>query len=570
MWPSLLFQDEDTWLVFEPPHVTLHASKLSDVLPLLDEVDRATRSGKFAIGFVTYEAAPAFDPALIARKSAALPLAWFAICEKPRRLTALPAAPPLEPVAWNAELSAAEYATSVQKIKDYIAAGDTYQVNFTWRLRAKIGNPFALFSQLARNQHRGEKAFIHTDAFSLCSASPELFFERREDTITCRPMKGTAPRGRSGEDDRAAARWLRESEKDRAENLMIVDMMRNDLGRIANLGSVEVSNLFEVARYETLWQMTSTVRAKSSAALPEIFRALFPCASVTGAPKVRAMQLIAELESSPRGIYTGAIGWIAPNGAARFNVAIRTCHLDHATGIAEYGTGSGITWESGSEQEWEECAVKARVLTESRPDFQLLETLRWSPQDGYDMPAAHLDRLADSADYFEFPFDRARAESALRDAASRLPPEPRRVRLLLSPSGAITVEDTGPVKTKDLWRVALADQPVQSADPFLYHKTTHRAAYEQVSKSCPDADDLILWNERGEVTESRIANIVIQKGRDYFTPPVSSGLLSGVLRKKLVAEGQIVERVIRREELRKADAIFLINSVRGWMRAALI
>jgi para-aminobenzoate synthetase/4-amino-4-deoxychorismate lyase len=504
---------------------------------------------------------------------------------------------------WTADTSESAYTAAIARIKAYIAAGDTYQVNYTWRMMAEFaGDPWALFADLWRAQRAPYAAYMDAGDHVICSASPELFFARRGDTLTCRPMKGTAPRGLCPAADEASAAWLRASEKDRAENLMIVDMIRNDLGRIAETGSVHVASLFDVERYPTLWQMTSTVRARTGAGLTETFRALFPCASITGAPKVRTSEIIAELETSPRGVYCGAVGIVAPGGDAQFSVAIRTAVLHRPSGRLVYGTGSGVTWDSTATGEYDECRTKALVLTTARPAFRLLETLRWTPAGGYGLLEEHLARLAASARYFGFAWDEGKVREALALTPSPSPRgeggneagaatamgvhspgsplssgrgaggegQSRRIRILLTKDGHIDIEAHPIQPRRRRWRVALAAEPVDSSDVFLYHKTTNRAVYEAARAARPDVDDVLLWNARGEITESTIANVVVRLDGRLVTPPVSCGLLAGTLRDWLLARGRVVEGIITREDLARAEGIYLVNSVRGWMPVELI
>jgi para-aminobenzoate synthetase / 4-amino-4-deoxychorismate lyase len=328
----------------------------------------------------------------------------------------------------------------VERIKDYLVRGHTYQVNHTFPLRASFtGDPWAFFLDLAAAQQGQYAAFIDTGPLAICSASPELFFRLDGDRLTARPMKGTAPRGRTLAEDESRIAELRRSEKNRAENLMIVDMIRNDLGRVAEIGSVAVPRLFEVERYPTLLQMTSTVTARTQASVAEILAHIFPCASITGAPKVRTMEIIRELEPQPRGIYTGAIGFIAPGRRAQFNVAIRTVLIDRERQQASYGVGSGLVWDSDAATEYAECVLKARVLTERRPSFQLLEALLWEPDSGYFLLAAHLERLANTAVYFQVPLDRPAIEAYLTEQARTLT-EPGKIRLRVALDGRFTVE----------------------------------------------------------------------------------------------------------------------------------
>lgn len=355
---------------------------------------------------------------------------------------------------------------------------------------------------------------------------------------------------------------------------MIVDLLRNDVGRISEFGSVQVPKLFEVERYETVLQMTSTITSRllPQVGLVEILQALFPSGSVTGAPKIRTMKIIDALEDSPRQIYTGGIGFVSPDSEAVFNVAIRTLLIDTHRGIAELGVGSGITYDSAPEAEYRECLLKAQFLSQSRPAFALLETMLYDGVAGNFLLDRHLARLADSADYFGFQFDENEIRAALQKIAESLKNGKFKIRLLLNRNGSLQVAQTvlAGSSPRAPWRVAIAREPVNSRDVFLFHKTTHREVYETSKASRPDCDDVILVNERGELTESTLANLVVRlEGNDY-TPPVECGLLAGTFRTELLEQGKLIERVLRPEDLRQAEAIFLINSVRGWSPVQLI
>ena len=566
--------EKGQWLQFEHPRAVLTAASLSDILPLLAEVERlVTCGGMYAAGWIGYEAAPAFDPAFRTRPATGFPLAGFGIFGPPTVLTSLPAAAGQSSRCdgWLATVDREEYAAAIARIKEHIAAGDTYQVNYTLRHRSAFrGDPWGFF--LSTCADAPYAAFLDTDAFSLCSASPELFFSLRGETIYSKPMKGTAARGETPADDRANARWLYRSEKNRAENVMIVDMIRNDLGRIARIGSVRVPRLFSVEKYPTVWQMTSTVEARTAASLPDILRALFPCASITGAPKVKTMEIIAAIETTPRNIYTGAIGFIGPDRRARFSVAIRTTLIDKARSLAEYGVGGGIVWDSTADEEYEECLTKAKIILQpaSPPPFQLLETMLWTPDEGYFLLERHLARLRDSARYFGYRCDERQIDAALSDAAGRLASGPHRVRLRLFPDGTAECDSTS-LKSPDGFplRVRLAERPIDKHDPFVLHKTTRREHYEAARAPFPDADDVILYNEAGEVTESCIANVVILRNGRLVTPPLACGLLNGTFRAELLERGEIHEERVSIPELKKADKIFLVNSVRKWREAVL-
>jgi para-aminobenzoate synthetase/4-amino-4-deoxychorismate lyase len=468
-------------------------------------------------------------------------------------------------------LTRSEYERALCAIHEAIAAGEVYQVNFSFRLRAPFsGNLLHLFWQLYECQPVPYAAYLDTGAHAIASLSPELFFALDGERIATRPMKGTAPRGLTLADDLQQAARLTQCPKNRAENLMIVDMARNDLGRIAHIGSVRVPRLFEAERYATLWQMTSTVVAYTDAPLSEIFRALFPAASITGAPKIRATHVIDALERAPRGVYTGAIGVVLPDRRAQFNVAIRTLHHDKARGQLQYGVGSGVVWDSEQVAEYAECLAKAQVLFAPRPAFELLETLLWRRGRGYFLLEAHLKRLRDSACYFDFVVDADAVRRQLLTVAEGFT-EPRyRVRLRVNRRGQAQVEYAPLLPERRAWRVALAQQPVNPREVFLYHKTTHRQVYERALAARPDCDDVLLWNTHGELTESTRANVVVRLDGRYYTPPVECGLLAGVYRGHLLQRGLLRERVLTINDLRRAEAIYLINAVRGWIRVELV
>ncbi|WP_448592962.1 aminodeoxychorismate synthase component I [Thermoflexus hugenholtzii] len=559
------------WLRFCYPLRVIEVTDRSDVLPALHEVERSVREKELhAVGWVAYEAAPAWDGALRVRPSASSPLLWFGLYRDPEpidlpRITSRRALGP-----WRPLITEETYREAILRIKDYIERGDTYQVNYTFPLCAFFrGDPFELFVSLVRSQRPRYPVYLDAGRYVVCSASPELFFRRNGSELVSRPMKGTAPRGRTWQEDQMRAERMRTSEKERAENVMIVDMVRNDMGRIARLGTVRVAEIFEVERYPTLLQMTSTVRSETDASLVDIFGAMFPAASITGAPKVRTMEIIAELEAYPRGIYTGAIGWIAPDLRAQFNVAIRTVVVDRERQVAIFGVGGGVVWDSEPEREYRECLLKARILTEEWPDFDLLESMRWEPRIGYLLLERHLRRLAESACYFDFPYDEMEVRRVLEECAARLPLRPHKIRLQLSQEGSLKIQAL-PLEQASLrlpLRLGRSRDPVDSQNPFLYHKTTHRAIYEEARAARPDCDDVLLWNEKGEATESSMANLVVRMRGEWITPPVACGLLPGTLRGALLERGVLRERPINVTELALAEEIYLINSVRGWMQA---
>jgi para-aminobenzoate synthetase/4-amino-4-deoxychorismate lyase len=569
------------------PVGVVEAHRPDEVPGAIEAAASAAARGLWAAGFVAYEGASGLNADLVVRDRATegalanLPVAWFAMFEGREDVAApeppleLPSAPSESP--WRPSVSRERYEEQVRRIRELIAGGDAYQVNYTIRLRAQVaGSERGLYRDLCLAQRGGYAAYINTGRSRVLSASPELFFRIEGDRITTRPMKGTAPRGRWLEEDEANLERLIASAKERAENAMIVDLLRNDLGRISRPGSVRVESMFDPERYETVWQLTSTISSElvPGASLLDVFRSLFPSGSVTGAPKVRTMQLIASLEDSPRGVYCGAVGYLAPSGSgepsANFNVAIRTVVLDADSGTAEYGVGGGVTHDSSPEGEYAEVLAKARVLTALRPAFELFETLAHVPGEGFRHLQEHLARLSSSARYFGFACDLDRILAAL-DGGVAQAAEPLRVRLTLARDGALDIEiqpvppaGNGPV------RLALDDEPVDPSDVWLFHKTTNRAPYDRRRSKRPDADDVVLMNTRGEVTESTIANLAARIGDAWVTPPRGSGLLGGTYREVLLREGRLIERSILIEELQAAEEIALVSSVRGWREAVLV
>ncbi|MDP5016693.1 MAG: chorismate-binding protein, partial [Dolichospermum sp.] len=381
------------------------------------------------------------------------------------------------------------------------------------------GNAWELFLKLVQAQKADYGAYVDIDNFAICSASPELFFRLDDNQLTSLPMKGTAARGLTLVTDNDIANQLHLSEKNRAENVMIVDMIRNDMGRVANINTVKVPSLFNVEKYPTVWQMTSTVTATTTASISEIMGALFPCASITGAPKTRTMQIIRELENTPRRIYTGCIGFISPQRQAQFNVAIRTVLIDQENNQAEYGVGGGIVWDSVSSDEYQECQIKAQVLTLNQPDFSLLETILWQPDDGYFILDYHLQRLQDSAIYFDFHIDINSIIAQLHQLTESFLNQDYKIRLLLDSDGEIVCQTIAlsAVNNQKMIKLGLCSTPVDSSNIFLYHKTTNRQVYEIAKAAFPDCDDVLLWNERGEITETCIGNIVVDLNGELFT-----------------------------------------------------
>lgn len=558
------------WIEFQGALDCIEATKAEDVAAVINAVEiRTRREGVHAVGFLSYEAATGLNGDLVTAPAGALPLCWFAFFRETRKVD--PPVPPACPLRlrWTPTIDETAYRRGVARIRRYIEAGDTYQVNFSHRLRAALDEtlalaPYPLFASMLARQTSGYGAFIDTEHWAICSASHELFFARHDQTLTSRPMKGTVRRGANPTEDERLGCWLQASAKNRAENLMITDMVRNDLGRIAHIGSVRASNIFQLERYPTLWQMTSTVSARCERPLLDILRALFPAASITGAPKRRTMEIILELETEPRQIYTGSIGYVRSDGSAQFSVAIRTTLVNKQARLAEYGVGGGIIWDSDAADEYQECRIKSQILQADPADFQLLETLLWTPEKGFAQLAAHLQRLQDTAAYFARPAPAAQIKRQLTQLARQLPRRAHRVRLTVDGNGAASVSAAPLENLPDPFRVALARGPQAVLNnPYVAHKTTRRDVYEAARQSVAGVDDVILWNHRGELTESTIANVFMKHAGELVTPPLAAGLLPGIFRQSLLASGKARERTIMVDDLTRGQTFYLGNSVRG-------
>jgi para-aminobenzoate synthetase / 4-amino-4-deoxychorismate lyase len=587
----------DDWHVRLTHPCALHVAwHLDEVLAVVAAADRAGREGRYAAVALAYDAAPAFDSALVTAapveapadtpvdaQCSRFPLAVVAEfdtahAEVPPPTSPAPPAAVREhptPGTFLPAIDADTFARRVETVRERIRLGDTYQVNLTFPVYGPVPDDLhAWFDALCHSQQAGYAAHLVCGPLHVLSLSPELFFERRRDTLVVRPMKGTCRRGRWLEEDHTLSDTLATSAKARAENVMIVDLLRNDLGRVARTGSVRVTELFSREAYPTLWQLTSTVEATVSpeTTLVEVLRALFPCGSVTGAPKISTMRIIAELEGEPRGLYTGAIGLVRPGGDYTFSVAIRTLLADASEGHGLIGVGAGLTIDSDATLEYDESLLKARFLTAAatRPGtFELLETLRL--EDGVLVRLdGHLTRMRTSAAFFGFGWDEEAVREALARAAATHPTGTWRVRVLVDAGGGPAVTCTEYAEHQGVWRVAFASAPVDGADPFLCNKTTARAPYEAARRSRPDVDDVVLWNAQGEVTESTIANLVVELDGEKYTPPRTCGLLAGVLRDELVRSGEVRERVLTRGAVARASRVWLVNSLRGWMDATLV
>lgn len=610
--------DNGTSFLFLRPLRRLCCHAGDDAGLFLAQVESALASGYHVAGWFAYEFGYLLEKrlrGLLSRPGdGALPLADLGVfaepfvfdhrtgacgfpCFRQSSGNAFPAARPVSPIqvqnhcrVKNIRPSQGreDYLRAIAAIRRYIEAGDTYQVNYTLKLLFDFDeSPEALYAMLRRNQSVAYGAYVHLGETRILSFSPELFFQKKNDWIMVRPMKGTMQRGRFAEEDQRLAEQLRQDGKNISENVMIVDLLRNDLGRLMrdlDDGPVQTRSLFDIERYETLFQMTSTIVATSDrgglAGLPlrRLFEALFPCGSVTGAPKVRTMEIIAELEPGRRGVYTGAIGYLAPSGEALFSVPIRTITLRGSQG--EMGIGSGIVADSNPEQEWRECQLKGRFLSASAPGFELIETLLWEPDTGYWLLEDHLHRLALSADYFLFHCDLPDVAGRLREHSGHFAARPMRVRLTLAKDGGVAITSQPcslprmrnlPLRPDlgraDLPRIEVSPLRIDSSSPFVFHKTTRREIYDSELRRVRAKGmlDCCFLNERSELTEGCIANIILYRQGVYVAPYLQSGVLAGVMRKQLLADRQVVlqESVLTFDDLRRAEAVFLCNSVRG-------
>lgn len=563
----LLKQENSHWLYFKNPVEIFTTNTLEDVLPLLDAIQDKITLGFYAAGFLSYEAAPAFDSAFSCH-TPNFPLLWFGIYKTPQEMPTISSENSwtTNQSEWRNLCSYPDYIQQIHKIKEYIAAGNTYQVNHTIRFTrpSSLDDSWSFFQHQILPQDALFSAYWRGINHAIASASPELFFQKEGHKITCRPMKGTRPRGETPIKDNILYKELLDSNKDRAENVMILDMIRNDLGQISQPGSVRAQNIFHIESYKTVWQMTSTVESKSHASIVDIFKALFPCSSITGAPKVETMRIIKELENEPRGIYTGCIGYITPEHNARFNVAIRTAAFTKENQQSYYGSGGGIVWDSSAREEWQECITKTAILKEKTPDFILFETLLYTPQNGFTLMEDHLERLQKSALYFNFYFSYQDCVNKLQTFTAK---NFHRVRLELTYNGTLTFHatDLGIVlpQIEKPWRIALSTIPICSTDIFLAHKTNKREEYNK--RFIVGYDDTIFFNEYGEITESSIANIVVKKDAILHTPALKAGLLPGTFRKNLLKQKIINEKQLYIKDILGAEKMWLINSVRTWI-----
>ena len=569
--------------LFRDPVDVVTAGSAAEIPALLDALDAAAANGFHVAGYLAYEAGKGLAPAWRGGSSGAgaadLPVGWFGLFKGVERIDADAVAELLpDPAgAWigapRPRIDRADYLAAVERVLAYIRAGDIYQANLTFRADVPLlGDPLAVYARLRRTARAGYGGFVWTGERSVASLSPELFFALRDGQVMARPMKGTAERFADPDADAGAARRLAEDPKQRAENLMIVDLIRNDLSRVAVPGTVAVPELFRVESFPTIHQLVSDVTAR----LPEqtgavdVLRAAFPCGSITGAPKVRAMEIIDELEVEPRGLYTGSIGFIDPDGDAAFNVAIRTLIFPSQSGLREspacatLGLGSGIVADSQPAEEWRECLAKGEFVTAAGESFDLIETMLFDPVEGVQRLEGHLARMKASAASLGFAFDRHDARNSLQSATFRLRAAAR-VRMRLARSGALAVEVSPLPRLAELpVPVAVRPAPLAADDFRLAHKTSLRAPYDMV-RADSGAAEVIFIDEPGFVTEGSWSNVFVERDGLLLTPPLALGLLPGVLRAELIEKGRAVESHLRVADL--ADGFFIGNSLRGLVPA---
>jgi len=574
--------NQHSYLFLNPVKV-ITVNHLDEIPQLFSRIEGALAKGFYAAGYLSYECGYHFEQLkdIYSASGDKFPLAWFGIYSNPfvfdhAHGCFIGDGPELS--SWlqpeetsltnqlTLDIAKDKYCARILEIKERIAAGDTYQVNFTDKISFSLqASPASVFRALTKQQPVSYSAFLNAADYHILSLSPELFFRTENREITTRPMKGTTSRGFDMQEDSLAALWLQNDEKNRSEHVMIVDLLRNDLGRICETGSIHVDGLFSIEKYQTLLQMTSTVSGtlREDIRYYDIFKSLFPSGSVTGAPKVQTMEIIQELERAPRGVYTGTIGFIAPQGKSVFNVAIRT--LVMKDGHAQMGVGGGIVADSDPTDEYRECLLKASFLTRPRPEFQLIETLLWEKE--FSLLSLHLDRLESSTTYFDFLFDREAISSQLKDfARTFVEGKSYRVRLLFHPDEKIVLESSELKSAPTTIKIRLSDSRVSSTNVFTRHKTTQREIHDrELAEAQADGfDEVIFQNERGEITEGAISNIFIKQAGRLITPPLACGVLPGVFRRYLLeSDPTAEEKIITVEDLRAAEKVYLCNSVRG-------
>lgn len=547
---------------FSDPREVLVAHTPSAVEPCLRDAEAAAARGAWVVGYVSYDAASGFNDRLATPGVAEIPMVWFGVYDHPaERVTTYDET---FVGSWEASMSPTEHTAAVASIRQSIESGDTYQANLTFAMSADLtGHAADLFRRIVRSQRKSFGALIDLGDRQIVSFSPELFLAGSGRSVSTSPMKGTAPRGLTSTDDLLRRDGLVASEKEQAGNVMIVDLLRNDLGRVSEPGSVRVTDLFRAERYPTVWQLTSTVesRLRDDVGLVDLFRATFPSGSVTGAPKVSTMEIIAELETVPRGPYCGALGYLAPGGDSfEFSVGIRTGVVEK--GQIRYHVGGGITYDSMAGAEYEESLWKALVVTQETVVPDLMETMLYEPGMGIELLSGHMRRLGESAAFWEVPLDFELVGEALSAVGG---PQARMIRLILFRGGEIEVEVHDLETKADPVELRFTSGRIDPSEPHWFHKTLDRDRYP-----APDHGEVVLVNLRGEVTETNISNLMVRFDDRWVTPPVSAGCLPGVYRQKAVDAGEVEERVVTVEDFRDADEIAVTNAVRGWRKAVLL
>lgn len=567
-------EDRSSYL-FAQPEALIIANRPEEVADALRSIDMYLDSGKYTAGYIGYEVGLVVDKFIISRHAPSMPLIWMGVYGNYERYDAntinVGTPEDIDDVAdIRLNITEDQYLKDIARIKRYIAAGDVYQVNYTCKLLFKHkATAGSLFARLRKAHPVAHSAFVNLGDTQVISLSPELFVRRKGYHILTRPMKGTSPRGMWASQDELFARRLAEDPKQRAENVMIVDLMRNDIGRVARMGSVNVPRLFHIEKYESLLQMTSDVEAhlRPDVDASELIRNIFPAGSITGAPKIRAMEIINELEHDNRGVYCGGIGMFGPNRDCLLNVAIRT--IIKRGESCEMGAGSGIVADSDGIRELEETRLKGKFLMSVPRDFELLETLLYESGKGYAFLEEHLNRIQSSARYFGWKIEDKLLTNTLIDTSARVDRSGikiARVRLLVSRGGAARTEwaEIGPILSTAA-KLLLSNRAIDPDNVFLYHKTTQRGSYDSDLVSARDNGyvDMIYLNTKGEITECSIANVVVEIGGRLYTPPVGCGLLPGVWRQSIVSNGSVTERKLTISDLKYANRVMICNSVRG-------
>lgn len=569
--PILQFDFNQQTSIFSQPIQIIQTSKLAEIEQCLHQIEAAIEDGYYAAGYLSYEVTYAFLNRQIEPKVNSLPLLWFGIFNEPdTEIMHSNSQETYHIGPWKMKQSKTAYEETFTKIMAEIKRGNMDQVNYTVPFEASFtGNTYLYYKRLQKAQHGDYNAYLQLGNVDILSASPEMFFHLDNDEITVKPMKGTIHRGKSYQEDIANRHWLYSSKKNRLENELILDDMKAELRNITTPDSIHTPTLYEVEQYPTVYQMTSTMKGNVRRDMPitNIMKHLFPCGSITGVPKEETISFIHQIEPFPRGVYCGAIGYITPNREALFNVPIRTVTIEPNKQRATYGAGGAITVNSHVEEEYEEIMTKTKVLERVEPYFELLETI--ALVDGtYIVLEEHMTRLQQSASYFQFDVQMDEIRAKLVQIATQHDKGTWRVRLTVSTQGHIhtTCQPLGYIERV---RVALAQKPIDSENVFHYHKTTNRELYHQHKIDDPDIFDILLWNERQELTEFTIGNLVIEIEGIFYTPPIHCGVLPGTYREHLLRIGKVQEKVMMKSELANATRIWLINSVRQWVEVYL-